>query len=175
NLAEIEGSLEFNRAALTNYALLERYVQQELPYAPELDAVFGVLPYWDSPHLSFTAYDSLKARGWNIVENESLKSRIVNMYENRFSLIVNDWDRWEWDINQTVVMPFFARHVRGNAGNRYVARPNDFETLKDLPEFMNVIGVLARTRDYGVDLCEETATELRELIVQLSGYIDEVT
>ena len=171
NLEEIEGSLDFNRAALRNYQTLKSYVDNNAPYSSDLDAVFGVLPYWDSPHLSFTAYDSLKARGWHIIQDTQLKQRVVNMYENRFALITKDWDRWEWDINQAVIMPFFAKHVRGDLNNRYTAKPNDFEALKQLPEFMNVIGVLSRTRDYGVELCEETAVELRELIKAIDQYL----
>ena len=172
NLEEIEGSLAFNKQALKNYQNLRKIVQDDLAYSPELDNVFGVLPYWDSPHLSFTAYESLKVRGWNIIEDAQLKQLIVTMYENKFALIVKDWDRWEWDINQTVVMPFFARHIRGDLNNRYVARPNDFEALKKLPEFLNVIGVLNRTRDYGVELCQETAIDLRVLIAAIDDYLE---
>jgi hypothetical protein len=64
-------------------------------------------------------------------------------------------------------MPFFTKHIEGNMNNRNIARPNNFEALKKNQEFRNLLGVLYRSRIYGVNLSEKLLELLDELIHDL--------
>lgn len=41
------------------------------------------------------------------------------MYESSFTNLINDWDKWKWNINEDVVMPWIAQHIREDLLNSY--------------------------------------------------------
>jgi hypothetical protein len=163
---------EFNLDQLNKYEILIRYVEQDLPYNVELDSVFGTFPNWMSPYLTYTAYETLKSKGLDIISDDALKDEIVSLYESGFAYFVGDWDRWEWNINQDVVMPFFSRHIRADYERAFIARPNDFESLKKNEEFLNVLSVIIRTRRKGIDNGRELLFQLDALIENLEKELE---
>ncbi len=74
--------------------------------------------WWTSPFLSFAAYESLKARGTDLVSNRSLRSEIVKLYEQDYAYLVNDTDKTFWGFQQNVIFPVFTRYVREDGGER---------------------------------------------------------
>ena len=162
--AEIALSLRNNSLNIEQYRKFALIVENDQPYTEELDSIFGILPYWSTPYLSYTAYQTLRTVGLDMITNQDLKNKIVFLYENHFAYLTNDWDKWEWNINQDITMPFFSKHIEGSMTDRNVARPNDFEALKDNDEFRNLLGVLFRTRIYGVTW-SETVMDYLDLLV----------
>ena len=110
-----------NLQLIDQYRSLATIMEQDLPYSIESDTVFGNLPYWTTPFLTYTAYETLRNNGIDIIQNEELKNKIVFLYENRFASIIGDWDRWEWNINQDITMPFFTENIEGSLFDRQFA------------------------------------------------------
>jgi uncharacterized membrane protein YgaE (UPF0421/DUF939 family) len=98
-----------NKRRVDGLHKLINYVELDLPYNSELDAIFSDFPTWSSPYLISSAYETLKTKGINIIQNDSLRKEIVEMYESKFTRLNDDWDQWEWNINQDIVMLFFCR------------------------------------------------------------------
>ena len=171
--AQIASAYDDNLISIDDYRKLASIIEQDLPYSNDLDSIFGNLPYWTTPYLTYTAYETLRNQGIDIVENDDLKNKIVFIYENRFAFITGDWDRWEWNINQDITMPYFNEHIEGSLFDRYLAQPNDFEQLKADQHFRNLLGVLYRTRSWGIELSESTLHDLDELISDLNAELTE--
>jgi hypothetical protein len=139
-----------NTEQLTMYTKLLYYVKEDLPETKDLGPNFGRLATWTTPYLNYSAYETLKTKGVDLIENDSLKKQITTIYDNEFAFLIGDWDRWEWNINQTISMPFFVKHFSRDSIHKEIAKPNDFEALKTNKEFSNLISLLLTTRRKGV-------------------------
>ena len=163
--------LEFKVDTLTNnmdviyYKKIEKYINNDLPYTTELDSAFGRLTFWNSPYITSTAYNSLQTKGVDIIKNENLKNNIVQMYQVILETLMNHYDKSEWTLNQTVVSPFFSKHIRRlHNTSLYLSRPNDFESLKMNNEFLNILSMLIRQRKRGLKYYNETMNDMHQLI-----------
>jgi uncharacterized protein Yka (UPF0111/DUF47 family) len=122
-----------NKRRVEGLYKLINYVELDLPYNSELDTIFGALPTWSSPYLIASTYETLKTKGVDIIQNDSLRKEIIKMYESKFTKLNEDWDLWEWNINQDIVMPFFADYVKA------LTRPINIEILYENFEFQNIL------------------------------------
>ena len=92
---EIEGVLKNNSSSVNSYYLLLDHFERRLPNQDTLNRYFADLSGWSSPYLTFTAYESLKQKGVDLISNDSLRLKITQIYENHFNYLINDWDRAE--------------------------------------------------------------------------------
>ena len=160
------------------YKQIEYYVNNDLPYADKLDSAFGRLTFWNSPYITATAYNSLQSKGLDIIKNEILKNAIVNMYEVDSKVLTYDYDDTEWTLSQTVVLPFFSKHVRRLPDQSlFMARPNDFERLKKNDEFLaaNILSMLIRQRKRGLIYYGEAIISIEKLIDEIEKELNERT
>ncbi len=160
----INKTYKINQNAIVQLKYLATYVSKDLPYTAELDPIFGSFPTWSSPYLTFTSYETLKSKGVDFIQNDDLKKKIASIYESDFANLINDWDKWEWNINQDVVMPFFAENMRSDLSNLDMAVPNDFESLKKDEKFLNILSLIVKTRSLGVEKCLRIDKKLDSLI-----------
>jgi len=83
------------------------------------------------------------------------------MYEVIYMELSEDYDQSEWILSQTVVTPFFSKHIRTLHDNfLYLARPNDFESLKRNKEFLNIQSLLIRQRKMGLKVYHDAITSM---------------
>lgn len=153
------------------YRKLLYYIKEDLPETEKLDKTFGSIPTWYTPYLYYSAYETLKTKGIDLVQNDSLKMQIVDIYDNEYAYLIGDWDKWEWNINQTISMPFYTKHFLRDSLNLKYARPNDFEALKDNEEFANIISLLLFTRSKGVREGKRIGLKINDLIVNIENEI----
>jgi len=154
DLKESKNSIEImvtrNTKQLISYKRLLYCVKNDLPETEALNSTFGTIPTWNTPYLNYSAYETLKTKGVDLIQNDSLTNAIINIYDNEFAYLINDWDKWEWNTNQTITMPFFVKHFERDSINLEIARPNDFKSLKANKEFSNLISTLLFLRKKGV-------------------------
>jgi hypothetical protein len=153
-----------NSKQIDIYKKLLYYAREDLPRNEILDTVFGYIPTWNTPYLNYSAYETLKTKGVDLIQNNALKEKIVKIYDNEFARLIGDWDKWEWNINQTISMPFFTKHFRRDSLNYRKTVPNDYVSLMKNKEFLNIISVLLYTRNAGVDHGKRITLELDTLI-----------
>ena len=168
----IDTSLTWNRKNLEWNEYLLASIHANDAYQNKFDTIFGHLPYWDTPFLTQNAYQNINTLGVDIISDTKLRKKIVDLYEETLPRLLNDWDKWEWNVNQTIVMPFFAKHIRGSLKDRRIATPNDFEALKKNDEFLNILAVIYRTRIYGIGLLEESLEKIEEVNFEIESLLD---
>ena len=164
-LIELQSDTITNNKDVYYYRKIEKYVENDLPYATELDSSFGRLTFWNSPYITSTAYSSLQTKGVDIIKNKALRNDIVDMYEVKLKTLMYDYDKGEWNLSENVVTPFFSKHIRRlNKSSLFLSRPNDFDSLKTNEEFLNILSMIIRQRKRGIEFYNEAMDEMHKLI-----------
>ena len=166
-LEELESAIEFNKSTVDEIVKIEHYSKNKLPYSDELDYSFGVLPYFYASFITNSTYKSLQATGLGILKNNSLKDRIVTMYDVDFENIL-DYNQDENQNKSDIVAPFYAKNLRYLDKSVYDAKPNNYEDLIKDTEFLNILSIIKRTRKRGVERYANVITPLKNLIDELN-------
>jgi len=174
DLMESRGELErADRANLKTIHLYKRLVaamQQKKKYNTSLDSAFGSIPLWAAPYFTNSAYETLKSKGLDIISNDGLRTSITKFYNTDISILENDWNKWEWNINQQVVLPWFTKHCRYYS--KYLAKPNNYKALVSHDEqLLNILGLLLRSRRYGINKCELMEHKIDHLVDQIDSEL----
>jgi len=143
------------------------YINKDLPYNKELDSSFIHISTWASPYLRYTSYETLKTKGIDIIENDSIKNEITFIYESAFTWLVNDLDRLEWARAENVTIPFSEKHIRRDIESR-LARPNNFEALKKNDEFINILHSNIYMKNVGIRSCQSINKSVENLIQMIN-------
>jgi hypothetical protein len=149
------------------------HVNNNLPYDPSLDDYFGTLEYWVSPYFNYSAFETLKTLGAELISNDSLKKRIIRMYNRDLEFMVNDYDKSEWEYSTGVVHPFFSKHLE-RIINTKKAVPNNYSELIQNDEFKNILTSLIVLRSLGITFSLELKTALESLIKDISEEMEKL-
>jgi len=166
---ELKKSTTYNKLSISSYEIIMHYVKEDLPYDSSLDSAFSYFAYWRPPNFTHTAYETLKSKGLDIIENDGLKNHITKVYEEDF-LIVTDELRAEWEMFQSIVLPFVVKHILYI--NEQEAQPNDFEALKNNKEFKNIMGIKMSIRKNSIYMTETTKVTVDNLIMVLDEELE---
>ena len=125
---------------------IQKYLYSDLPYNTVLDTAFGELDLFHIPYLPVTAYETLKVRGLDRIQNDSLKVMITGFFDFGYQRI-NDMADWEWSFNQNTTQRMMIGNIRRATDiNDTGAYPNDYNALKENEEFGNFLNVLVILR-----------------------------
>jgi len=163
----------YNFESIAKYNNIQNFINKDLPYSNKLDKAFGEFAFWSSPYITATAYKTLQTKGLDIIKNQQLKKDIVNIYDVHFTALTQDYDKSEWSINTTVVTPFISKHIRRyDDTSLSVARPNNFESLKQNDEFLNILSMIKRQRKRGLEHYREVMSVTNKLIYDIETEIN---
>lgn len=165
----LEGT-QMNRLINQNNVKIKEAIEQDLPYSDSLAVAFGTLLNWHSPFFTYTAYESLKSKGLDLMQNKTLKKDIAMMYEYRFEFLINDVDKTEWAFNE-VKLPMVLKYVRFSE-NTATAKYVDYEHLKQDHEFLNMLARMIQVRNGGIISYDNTILKLDQLIIQIEEEIN---
>ncbi len=153
-----------------NNKLIQATIDQNLPLTDSLSVAFGTLLNWHSPFFTYTAYESLKSKGLDLIRNKELKKSISMMYEYKFEFLINDVDKSEWEFND-VKLPMVLKYVRFS-DTTATATFIDYEGIKKDPEFLNMLARMIQVRSGGLREYENTIQKLGQLITQIEEEIN---
>ena len=163
----------FNHKTILQYEKIKHYIEEDLPYNRELDTAFGMLKSWRSPYPIYTAYTTLKTKGLDVISNASLRNKIVTMNEYEFTRLITDYDKSEWILYQEVVLPFISKHLRIYKENSTtLAKPTDFEILKDNDELRNILELLINERKNGLRSYKKVMLDTKDLIESIENELN---
>ncbi|GGK24641.1 hypothetical protein GCM10007962_18590 [Yeosuana aromativorans] len=173
SLHEINDMIQRNEKFVDNYTILLDHINNNLPYNKSLDFYFGQLEHWVSPYFNYSAFDTLKTLGAELISNDSLKKRIIRMYDRDLEFLVNDYDKSEWNYSTAVVHPFCSKNLERDIKNNN-AFPNDYNKLMKTAEFKNIVTSLIVMRSDGVRRSQDLKSELKNLIEGISREIEKL-
>jgi len=172
-LANFRADTIYNAKSILFYKRIQHYIEADLPYSNDLDSCFGNLTFWNSPFTITTSYKTLQTKGLDLIKNEKLRNKIVEMFEFEAVILIEYYDKSEWNINESISTPFFAKHIeRLDGGSLDLARPNDFEKLKHDPEFTNLLSMLIRQRKKGIEYYTLAMVFIQDLINEIDMEVN---
>ena len=171
NKSELEITISENQKHLTGYQLIYSYLEKDWPYAAQLDSAFNNLDIWAQPYLANTTYETIKSRGIEIIRNDSLKKHINTVYSLNIKSLTEDVMPWEWSFSQNTTQRIMVGNIRRDL-EEDLARPNDFERLKQDEEFRNFMSILIAIRYSNIDYSKETLKAVEGLIAHIEEELE---
>ena len=178
-LKELRSNLEntitaFRRSIKTeqNYLgfnqLIIDHLEQKKPYDTVLDKAFGTY-YWNISSNPVTgAYDHLKSKGLNLIENDSLRMGISYLFESEFRILKEENQFWSNHFQENVSVPYHVRHFRkyypdGPPSEDFeFARPLNYSELLNDEYFLNINAEIISNRKWNIN-------SLKGLIEKIEG------
>ncbi|GAA4280351.1 DUF6090 family protein [Gaetbulibacter aestuarii] len=168
SILEVNDNIAFNSRTIKNNLKIITYLEKDLPYDTSLDTVFGQITNWASPYFSYSAYESLKNKGLDLIENDRLRKDIVHLYDYEFANLIKDYDHSEWVLAQSVRYPIFNEHIRVSLDydptKPTSGKPNDYEGLKRNDAFINMLHKIVDTRNHGITKLNEVKFQIQNVI-----------
>lgn len=171
NLVQLAEISDFNNQTIASFETMLAHIVARKPYSEDLSDAFGWIDNWASPYLTSSAYETLKARGLNIISESSLRQQIVYLFEVQYADLVKDYDRAEWINLEVSTLPLQLKHIEILANG--VAVPVDYDALLDDRAFR--VGILStlELRKGGIASLQRTAEATRQLIASISEVISD--
>lgn len=170
-LIEFEAAVSFNQSTIVEINKLQYYHLKGLPYSDELEYSFGVFPHFYFSSSINSTYRSLQVNGLDIIKNDSLKNKIINVYD----VVLDDFKDYNDDENRlkaTIVDPFFSKNISYLDNSVYRAIPNDYNQLINDREFLNILSLIKRQRNRGLERYSRIGQILLDLIESISIELD---
>ena len=132
------------------------------PWSDVLGSDLFECRWWTSPFLTSAAYQSLKAKGTDLISDKELRSSIIKLYEQTYAYLVNDTDKMFWGFQEFVIAPLFNRHIRDAGPNQFV--PNDYQAMLESTEFFNMLHRKIATQTSSIQTQRESLRATEEVI-----------
>lgn len=171
NVQELDTAAYHNRENLGYLKTIQNHLTNNLPYSQKLDTAFAYLDLFNIPYLHKTAYETLKVKGIDRLENDVLKAKIIHEFDFGLQRI-EDYVNWEWSFSQNTTQKMMIGHIRriNNTGDD-IAKPNDYEALKNNLEFGNFLSVIIALRSDHVAALISRKKNMQELLELLNSEL----
>lgn len=173
SVTELDTVIHYSQVSVNYLKKIQNHFINDLPYSIVLDTAFTYIDIFQIPYLPKTTYETLKVRGIDKISSDSLKAKIISIYDFEFQRIEDDWGEWEWSFNQNTTQRMMINHIRRSDNyDSDTARPNDYEALKTNVEFGNFLNVLIVLRTGHVETMIWTRKKVEELHQLLNKELD---
>ena len=173
SVTELDTVIMNNKVTVNYLKQIQKHLFDDLPYSKVLDTAFAHLDIFHIPYLPKTSYDTLKVKGMDRLNNDSLKAKIISVYDFEFQRLVEDYGKWEWSFSQNTTQRMMISKVRrGNEWDDEIAKPNDYEALKRDTEFGNFLNVLFALRSDHINAMQWGRIEVAELLEMLDDELE---
>ncbi|WP_353779443.1 DUF6090 family protein [Winogradskyella sp. 3972H.M.0a.05] len=174
SVKELDTVAHYNQITVNYLKQIQRHLNEDLPYSQVLDTAFAHLDLFHIPYLPKTSYETLKVKGMDRISNDSLKAKIIQIYDFEFQRIIDDYGGWEWSFSQNTTQRMMIGHIRrANNMDDETARPNDYEALKENPEFRNFLNVLITLRSDHVRALQWGRKNVNDLLQLLDKELEQ--
>lgn len=171
NLAEVQTMSKVHEAQIAQFNVLIDHVEQNLVYHDSLESAMAQIFGWYTPLFDYAPYETLKARGIELISNDTIKKNIVAVYEKVIFRITNGLERFESGNSTAVVLPYFAKNFELDQAIPPKVKANDYEALRKDKEYKNVLKLLVGVRTFGIQLCKGSGQGIEAVITQLDKEI----
>jgi hypothetical protein len=170
--ADIQFNIEFNEVRRRSAQMVLKSLNEHESYSDTMDQYFGNLLYTTRSVVNFSAYETLKSRGLEIISNDSLRLMITQLYSFSYHNVIDFEKQDDHALQYAVVVPAVIQNmvIDPSADQRMAlssGRPKDFMALKADDAFKNAVLMNYDLRVYMLsnyrDLAEKVA-ECRERI-----------
>ncbi|MFC7357689.1 DUF6090 family protein [Jejudonia soesokkakensis] len=156
DLDDVRFNIGFNEKRLKACRMVIKSIDENATYSDSLDIYYGSLLYTTRSVVNYSAYETLKAKGLEIITNDSLRKTITKLYSFYYQNVIDFEIQDDHALQYQIVMPTVlsrieVRKKEGSVTGEQLAKPTNFEELKNDVEFKNAIVMNEDLRVYMID------------------------
>ncbi len=163
NIVNLENDIQIQTNSVSSFNYILKLPQSNLPYNDSIPSYLSDIEYSPDVILVSSAFQTLKSSGLELIQSDSLRIEIVNLFEVDYPSLLQETRRLEDQLWSVVVIPLFQKHLSNENGNWF---PNDYDSwLKDT-EFFNMVSFRATLRNNSTSY-KKNAVEQTKSVIQL--------
>ncbi|WP_411767073.1 DUF6090 family protein [Winogradskyella sp. A3E31] len=145
DLKDVRFNIGFNETRLNASRIVLNSLDHNVTYSDSLDVYYGSLLYTTRSVVNYSAYETLKSKGLEIVTNDNLRKAITKLYSFYYQNVIDFETQDDHAMQYQIVMPTVLSRIEvrkkdNNAiAGEQLGKPINFETLKNDVEFKNAI------------------------------------
>ena len=138
------------------------HLDKRKPYDPSLDAIFAQAIFSPDIIIATSGYESLKLKGIDIIQNEMLQRKIINLFDVTYANLIAETVRLENQFWPSSVLPMIHKHFRATDFGKL--KPTNYEALLEDTTYKNMVMHRLGFRKLALDLKSTALRETEELI-----------
>jgi hypothetical protein len=161
NIINLENDIKKQNKSMKSFNYILSLPNSDVPYNDSIPDYLFDIDYAPDVILVSSAFQTLKSSGLELIQSDSLRMAIVNLYEVDYPSLMQETRRLEDQVWSAVVIPLFQKHLRCE-NDRWI--PNDYESwLKDI-EFFNMVSFRASLRSSSTSYKKTAADQTKQVI-----------
>lgn len=169
NIRFIKEDIQTHKNGMRSSNLVLDAVRNKKAFYDSLAYHIHSAPVFPNPDLSFTAYESLKSVGFDIIGNTELKNEILNLFEVTYSSMIRNLAIIE---NQSVMAGQLSFYLDNFERFDNRAIPNDYNDLIKSQKFINIIVFHKDIHLWGIQLKEPCLIESERIIEMIDKELN---
>lgn len=126
NVIRLKSDIQKELKSIGSINYLVEYLDNRRPYHDSLDAYFASAFFSPDIVLSKSGFESIKSKGFEIVQNDTLKKAIVDLFDVTYANMLSETIRLEDQFWPSSVLPVIHKYFRYTDEG---AKPVDYEGL----------------------------------------------
>jgi len=149
-----------------------KYLDERKPYDPSLNMIFAEAIYSPDITISITSYESIKYKGIDIIQNESLQRSIIDLFDVVYTNLIAETVRLENQFWPSSVLPMVHKHFR--EVERGKLKPTDYEALLEDTTYKNMVVHRANFRKLALELKTKALHDTEELLEMIEVELNKM-
>ena len=165
NIERLKKDILLEQRTIDQATKIIKHLDERKPYDPSLDIVFSEAIYSPDIIISASSYESLKFKGIDIIHKESLKRRIVNLFDVVYSNLIAETVRLENQFWPSSVLPMIHKHFRQT--DFLELKPTNYEALMDDATYKNMVAHRSHFRQLALNLKTKALQDTEVLVEKI--------
>ena len=167
NIDLIQNGLESHQRNIYASDIVLDVVRNKKPFFDSLVYHFHNAVILPDHNLSFTAYESLKSTGFNIISNKDLKNEIIDLFDVTYPKMIGSLDIVQRN-RLDLTIPYYAEHFERDS----IAIPNNYDELLANQQYINMIVWIKSLHNWAIYLKRPCLEESERIIKLIDHELD---
>lgn len=166
----LQNNLDTVKAQIEKIKLLKQLLKnKDYPYSKDLDTLFGSVYGIQTISLNKAFYEDLKASSLKLIKNDSIRLKIVSLFEDDYAFFENNFEV-EMHVNE-ITRPYYLQNFN-NLEFRKSATPNDFNKVWLDTYYANIVHYrILNLKGNHIDAYQKTIPKMKSLINDITKYL----
>ena len=175
DIVNINDMIFFDKRCIANNKdLIEILDDKSSTYHERMDSLFGMINRYGVFYSQKIGYESLKSRGLELIQSDSLKADIVSLYDNHYGLVYETLDiKKQFYLSSNQI---FLKELKSTGGSKdqnsvHYKKPVNFRKLKNNDNFKNHLSHYYYERINVLNFTKTALDEMKRVLAKINVEI----
>ncbi|MGB5206026.1 MAG: DUF6090 family protein [Eudoraea sp.] len=169
NLVRLTDEIQKEHNSIAEINLIVEHIDNRRAYHDSLDTHFRQAILSHDIVLSSSAFEAIKSKGFEIIDSDSLRKDIIDLFDVSYSNLISETVRLEDLFWPSSVLPILHTHFRWE-GN--TTKPVDYEALLNDKRYTNMITNRRHFRKLAALKKSESLLRTKTLLAHIDSYLE---